>query len=124
MISVTRKFTFESAHNLPHYEGKCHNIHGHSYTLEVTVSGNLINDTDNPKCGMIIDFHDLDALVKDKIINVMDHTYLNDIFSNPTAENMVLGIFNALKEALPTSLKLVRCRLWETDNSYAECTED
>ena len=63
MITVTKRFKFEAAHFLPYYDGACANMHGHSYHLDVTVIGDLCTDTNNPKCGMIIDFKDLKALV-------------------------------------------------------------
>ena len=59
MTTVTKIFKFEACHNLPHYEGACHNLHGHSYKLEVTVGGTVETSTNNPKCGMIVDFKDL-----------------------------------------------------------------
>ena len=55
-IRITKKFTFEAAHALYGYDGKCKNIHGHSYKLFVTIIGNPIKDSNNVKFGMIIDF--------------------------------------------------------------------
>ena len=74
MISVTKIFTFDSAHNLINYDGACKNLHGHTYKLEVTVSGE-INDM-----GMICDFNELSFLIKNNIISKLDHRYINDIF--------------------------------------------
>ena len=59
MTTVTKLFEFEACHHLPHYDGACHNLHGHSYKLEVTVSGQVSKNENDPKCGMIIDFKDL-----------------------------------------------------------------
>lgn len=122
MIKLTRQFRFEAAHFLPHYDGACANMHGHSYKLEVTVTGRIISDTENPKCGMIIDFKDLDKIVNDSIISEVDHSLLNHTFKNPTAELMVSAISEKISKCLPKGVLLVSCKLWETENSYAEYT--
>lgn len=120
ILSVTKQFRFEACHHLPYYNGKCKNLHGHSYKLEVTVAGRPVVNTDNPKCGMIIDFNDLKEIVENEIIRYVDHRDLNELYENPTAENMVVDFFKRVYNALPKSLKLQRIRLWETDSSYAE----
>ena len=123
MITVTKQFMFEACHHLPHYEGACHNLHGHSYKLEVTVNGLVELDPSNPKCGMIVDFKDLKQIVKDKVVDKYDHQNLNDFFNNPTAEIMVAQIaLDLIAELEPKGLSLVSCRLWETTTSYAEYT--
>lgn len=118
MVTVTKLFEFEACHHLPNYLGPCHNIHGHSYKLEVTVGG-LIH-TDGEKKGMIIDFKDLKRIVKDVAIDKYDHANLNDYFKNPTAENMVLRIGRDIQEKLPEHTHVVSCKLWETSSSFAE----
>lgn len=120
MITVTKIFMFEASHNLPHYVGACHNLHGHSYKLEVTVCGAIETDTTNPKCGMIIDFKDLKEIVKKVAVDKYDHSYLNDFFENPTAEIMVQQIASDIIASLPRGKHLVSCKLWETTTSYAE----
>lgn len=120
MITVTKQFMFEACHRLPHYDGACHNLHGHSYKLEVTVGGDVKSDTNNPKCGMIIDFKDLKKIVKDVAVDKYDHSYLNDFFENPTAEIMVNRIAIDIMKKLPDGVYLVSCKLWETTTSYAE----
>ena len=121
MTTVTKIFMFEASHNLPHYEGACHNLHGHSYKLEVTVGGQLVTDTQNAKCGMIIDFKDLKAIVNEVAVDKYDHSYLNDFFPNPTAEIMVEKIAkDIISKISGTSVYLVSCKLWETTTSYAE----
>ena len=92
LIRVTRHEEFETAHLLPGYNGGCGRLHGHSYKLEVTVSGPIIEDETNPKCGMIIDFKDLKKIVNEVAVDKYDHSYLNDYFPNPTAEIMVKQI--------------------------------
>lgn len=120
MLTVTKIFMFEASHKLPHYDGDCHKLHGHSYKLEVTIAGNIEKDTNNPKCGMILDFKDLSSLVKEVAVDKYDHSYLNDFFPNPTAEIMVKQIGLDIIKKLPKNCSLVSCKLWETTTSYAE----
>ena len=120
MLTVTKIFKFEAAHHLPHYEGACHNVHGHSYKLEVTIGGSVVTSTSNPKCGMICDFKDLKKLVNEIVVDKYDHSNLNDYFENPTAENMVKQIALDIIAGLPKNCYLVSCKLWETETSYAE----
>lgn len=120
MITVTKIFNFEASHKLPHYEGACHNLHGHSYKLEVTISGEIKESEKDPKCGMIMDFKDLKKIVNKVAVNKYDHAYLNDFFPNPTAEIMVEHIGLSIIDALPIGVYLVSCKLWETATSYAE----
>ena len=122
MLTVTKHFGFEACHHLPYYEGACHNIHGHSYKLDVTVGGNIIKDTNNPKCGMIVDFKDLKKIVKESVVDRYDHSNLNDFFENPTAEIMVVDIAYSIMQKLPKEVYLVSVKLWETEDSYAEYT--
>ena len=72
-IRITKKFNFETGHALYGYDGKCKNVHGHSYKLEVTVSGKPITDASNVKFGMVIDFGDLKKIVKEEIVDLFDH---------------------------------------------------
>ena len=73
MIRITKKFDFETGHALYGYDGKCKNIHGHSYKLFVTVQGTPITDTTHVKYGMVIDFTDLKKIVKEEIVDKFDH---------------------------------------------------
>jgi 6-pyruvoyltetrahydropterin/6-carboxytetrahydropterin synthase len=111
LTRVTRAFSFEAAHQLDWHSGACKNLHGHSYRLEVTVSGALDNH------GIVIDFADLSAVVQRDVIDVFDHTYLNDLLANPTAELIAQDIWNRLAAA---GLVLHRIVLWETANSSVE----
>ena len=72
-IRLTKEFCFEMSHALDNYDGLCRNIHGHSYKLMVTIKGELIQDRDNPKCGMVMDFGDLKRIVESQIIDKYDH---------------------------------------------------
>ena len=68
IIRITKQFNFEAGHALYGYDGKCKNVHGHSYKLSVTVSGEPITDNTNVKFGMVIDFSDLKKIVKEEIV--------------------------------------------------------
>lgn len=108
---VSRNFSFEAAHQLEWHSGACKNLHGHSYRLEVTVAGQL---DDN---GIVIDFSDLSAVVNREVIDVYDHTYLNDFLPNPTAELIAADIWQRLDAA---GLGVDTIVLWETENSKVE----
>jgi 6-pyruvoyltetrahydropterin/6-carboxytetrahydropterin synthase len=143
-VRVTREFRFEMAHALWNYDGKCANIHGHSYILQVTVIGEPISDENNPKYGMVIDFGDLKKIVNKAIVDVMDHSLVisekseyegllqtEQMFERrhitsfqPTCENMVIEFARILKKELPSSVKLFSVRLWETATSFAEWYAD
>ena len=121
MLTVTKIFTFDASHNLPYYKGPCHNLHGHTYKLEVTVSGDIQEDKTKSDCGMIIDFSELKRIVNDTVISKYDHNYLNNFFENPTAEIMVRQIAKDIENNLPKSVILCSVKLWEKiDGSYAE----
>ena len=113
---LTRKFKFDAAHELPHYKGKCSNLHGHTWHLEIEVEG-----LPNVTTGMIMDFSTLKKIVDTLIIDQLDHYFINDIIKNPTAEMMVYWIVDQLNELAEFSnTKLSRVRLYETEDSYAE----
>ena len=109
--SVTRSFRFEAAHQLPWHPGKCRDLHGHSYRLEVTVEGPL-NES-----GIVIDFGDLGDIVERHVVEPLDHAYLNDLIENPTAELIAQHVWKQLETL---DLPVRRVRLWETADCYAE----
>lgn len=140
-IRITKQFNFETGHALYGYDGKCRNVHGHSYKLSVTVIGNPITDTSHVKLGMVIDFSDLKKIVKEEIVNQFDHATVfnkntphielaneltqrghNVILADyqPTSENMVLDFAVKIKARLPENIKLHSLKLQETDTSFAE----
>ena len=144
-IRITKHFDFESAHALYGYDGKCKNIHGHSYHLYVTVIGEPIDDGENPKNGMVMDFGDLKRIVKKEIVDVFDHSVVfnansphkelaNTIKENahriilvpyqPTSENMLFDFADRIKALLPKEVALHSLKLNETANSYAEWFAD
>jgi 6-pyruvoyltetrahydropterin/6-carboxytetrahydropterin synthase len=109
--SVTRCFSFEAAHQLPWHPGKCRDLHGHGYRLEVTVEG-PVNEQ-----GVVLDFADVEAVVEREVIARYDHTYLNDLFDNPTAELIAHDAWKRLEAA---DLAVTRIRLWETADCMVE----
>ncbi len=140
-IRITKQFNFETGHALYGYDGKCKNVHGHSYKLSVTVIGKPITDTKNVKYGMVIDFSDLKKIVKEEIVDLFDHaTVFNKntphielaeelksrghhvilVDYQPTSENMVIDFASKIKARLPENIKLFSLRLQETESSYAE----
>jgi 6-pyruvoyltetrahydropterin/6-carboxytetrahydropterin synthase len=140
-IRITKQFSFETGHALYGYDGKCKNVHGHSYKLSVTVIGKPISDNSNVKFGMVIDFSDLKKIVKEEIVDVFDHaTVFNKntphvelaaelenrghhvilVNYQPTSENMVTDFAQKIKNRLPADIKLHSLKLQETDTSFAE----
>lgn len=140
-IRITKQFTFETGHALYGYDGKCRNVHGHSYKLSVTVIGSPITDSNHVKYGMVIDFSDLKKIVQEEIVSKFDHATVfnkntphielakelatrgHDIILvdyQPTSENMVIDFANKIKNRLPENISLFSLRLQETESSYAE----
>jgi 6-pyruvoyltetrahydropterin/6-carboxytetrahydropterin synthase len=106
-MSVVRRYRFEAAHRLPWHPGKCRGVHGHSYILEVTVTGSL------DERGVVMDFAEVDTVVNGEVLRVLDHTNLNDVLENPTAELIISWIGKALDAA---GLAWSSMRLWETED--------
>ena len=140
-IRITKQFNFETGHALYGYDGKCKNVHGHSYKLSVTVSGTPISDNTNVKFGMVIDFGDLKKIVKEEIVDLFDHaTVFNKntphvelaqelitrghhvllVDYQPTSEMMVIDFAKKIKGRLPDNIKLHSIKLQETETSFAE----
>lgn len=116
MLTVTKIFDFAYAHYLPDYPGKCAKLHGHTGILEVELTKS--KDFGSPYPDMVIDFSELKKVVEVKVLRQFDHKFINDEMRIPTAENMVEWIVEKLQEVFPNSL--IRVRLYETPDSYAE----
>jgi len=140
-IRITKKFHFETGHALYGYDGKCRNVHGHSYKLSVTVIGTPISDSTNVKYGMVIDFGDLKKIVASEIVDKFDHaTVFNKntphielanelekrghniilVDYQPTSEMMLVDFAKKIKKRLPKTIKLHSLKLQETGTSPAE----
>lgn len=126
IITVTRKFSFEAAHHLPLHKGKCRRLHGHTYNMEVEVWRDMDREKRDPsETGMVMDFGDLKEVVNKLIIEKFDHEYLNTSFENPTAEVMLDSIVAILQQAFEAfGARLIRVKLQETENSWAEWKSD
>jgi 6-pyruvoyltetrahydropterin/6-carboxytetrahydropterin synthase len=114
---VSRKFHFDAAHWLPDYIGKCQHLHGHRWTVEVGIYGEV-----GQASGMVIDFSVLKEIVQNTIIDKLDHSCLNDILPNPTAENLAIYISNKLRpsiDSLSANFRLTYIKVGETEDSYA-----
>ena len=112
-ISVTKEFTFDAAHKLENYRGKCESLHGHTWRAQVTVTGKIDED------GMVFDFTEMKRLINKHIKSRIDHSYLNDLISQPTAENIAIWIHEQLS---PYLKNISEIRIYESPTSYATLT--
>lgn len=140
-IRITKQFSFETGHALYGYDGKCRNVHGHSYKLSVTVIGTPISDSSHVKYGMVIDFGDLKKIVNEEIVDIFDHaTVFNKntphvelaaelknrghhvllVDYQPTSEMMVIDFAEKIGSRLPQNIRLHSIKLQETESSFAE----
>jgi len=127
-VLVSKEFTFDASHHLHNYEGKCKNLHGHTYKVIFGISGYLDDR------GLMIDFGDIKEIWKSDIEIYLDHRYLNETLPpmNTTAENMVVWIYEKMVVALTTEENLKKyqgarvefVRLYETPTSYAEARRE
>ncbi|MGM0635304.1 MAG: 6-carboxytetrahydropterin synthase QueD [Bacteroidota bacterium] len=140
-IRITKQFTFETAHALHGYDGKCRNIHGHSYKLDVTVLGEPIAEPKSAKRGMVIDFGDLKKIVKTEIVDIWDHAIILNretphiklaeelkstghnvvlVDYQPTSEKMIEDFAQKIIAKLPEDITLHSLKLRETETAFAE----
>jgi 6-pyruvoyltetrahydropterin/6-carboxytetrahydropterin synthase len=148
MLTITRKLEFDAGHRIPDHKSQCRNLHGHRYTLEITLVGQVIEQEGNSDNGMIMDFSDVKALAKQHLVDVWDHAFLvyakdapvRDFLASlpghktvvidciPTVENLARTAFAILKAAYTdrygTGLRLHKLVLHETPNCWAEISED
>lgn len=136
-MKISKIFTFDASHMLDGHDGKCQNLHGHTYQLEVTVASILINE--GAKAGMVMDFADLKTWVKQTILEPFDHAFLyhgnNEresqiaallegwqmktlcLNQRTTAEYLAIEMYHRLQAV---DVPVCRIKLWETPTSYAE----
>lgn len=144
-VQITRKVEFDAGHRIPNHESKCRNIHGHRYVLEVTIEGPVNPNRGETDDGMIVDFGNLKQILHELIVDPWDHSFLvaksdvemlraldampashktvvlDDV---PTAENLATLIFRRVygyMEEHDSPCSLVKVRLYETPNCYADC---
>ena len=122
MFQLLVKEHFNAAHSLRGYQGKCANIHGHTWIVEILVAGNQLDEL-----GMIIDFGELKKIVKEKTAQ-LDHQYINELAEfgdgglNPTAENIARYLYRQLQKELANThpqISLLEVKVWESNSSCA-----
>lgn len=147
MITITRKLEFDAGHRIPDHKSQCRNLHGHRYTLEITLVGEVIEEEGSSDNGMIMDFSDVKALAKTHLVDIWDHAFLvyaKDtavrsflatipdhktvvIDKIPTVENLARTAFDTLRtvyhDRYGTGLRLHKLVLHETPNCWAEITD-
>ncbi|MDR0616091.1 MAG: 6-carboxytetrahydropterin synthase QueD [Synergistaceae bacterium] len=109
---LKKEFTFDAAHNLIKYHGKCERLHGHTYRMSVVIKG--VPDEE----GMIVDFLEIKRIVNEEIISKFDHAYLNDILGQPSAENVARFSFEKLDPLIcGKNYALHQVEVWESPSS-------
>jgi 6-pyruvoyltetrahydropterin/6-carboxytetrahydropterin synthase len=119
MFEVSVERTFAAGHALRNYHGKCENVHGHNYRVQITVQGEQLDAN-----GLLVDFLELKRLT-DEVIEYLDHRFINDLVPfdilNPSAENIAKYFYDrvstGLAQEIPTRISAVK--IWETDTSSA-----
>ncbi len=143
-MQITTRLEFDAGHRIPCHKSQCRNLHGHRYAIEITLSGDIIQQENTSENGMVMDFSDVKAIARRAVVDIWDHAFLvykNDtevltflktlpdhktviMNSVPTAENMAAEAFRILKseyqDTYGNHLKLERVRLYETPNSWAD----
>ncbi|MFY9326573.1 MAG: 6-carboxytetrahydropterin synthase QueD [Georgfuchsia sp.] len=143
-MQITRRLEFDAGHRIPMHQSQCRHLHGHRYALEVTLSGNIIQDTQSAKDGMLLDFNEVKEIARIHLIDKWDHAFLvssNDkavvdfldtlpdhktvrLDAVPTVENLARIAFNILeplyRNSYSNQLRLERVRLYETPNCWAD----
>lgn len=146
MLTITRKLEFDAGHRIPDHKSQCRNLHGHRYTLEITLRGATIEEEGSSDNGMIMDFSDIKTLAKEHLVDVWDHAFLvyekdwtvRDFLASlpdhktvvinriPTVENLAQTAYQILdpvyQDRYGTGLRLHKLVLYETPNCWAEIT--
>jgi len=115
MYEVSVEQTFAAGHALRNYKGKCENVHGHNFKVQVVIEGEKLDET-----GLLVDFIDVRNAMR-AIIDRLDHVFLNDIepftIKNPSAENIAEYFFTEMSQSLKTTvpIRIREVKIWETD---------
>lgn len=144
MLTITRKLEFDAGHRIPDHKSQCRNLHGHRYTLLITLVGEVIEHEGQSDNGMVMDFSDIKALAKTHLVDLWDHAFLvyrgdalvREFLDSlpdhktvvldciPTVENLARAAFDILKnvyqDQFNTGLTLDKITLYETPNCWAE----
>jgi 6-pyruvoyltetrahydropterin/6-carboxytetrahydropterin synthase len=122
MFEVTVEQTFAAGHALRHYKGKCENVHGHNYRVQVTAEGERLNSI-----GLLVDFVELKRVVR-QVVDGLDHQFINELepftVLNPSAENIAKYFYDQVMEGMDLAasevpVRISQVRVWETDTSIA-----
>lgn len=143
-MEITTRLEFDAGHRIPNHKSQCRNLHGHRYVIEITLGGDIIQNEKTSEDGMVMDFSDVKRIARESVVDVWDHAFLvyrhdrvildflntlpnhkTVIFETvPTAENMAAEAFRILKnqyhDIYGNHLTLLRVRLYETPNSWAD----
>ena len=144
MLTITRKMEFDAGHRIPDHSSQCRNLHGHRYSLLITLTGEVVQQAGESDNGMIMDFGDIKALANQYLVNLWDHAFIvyqgdtqvRDFLDSmpdhktvvidrvPTVENLAKIAFDTLKGVYQgrygRHLSLTRITLYETPNCWAE----
>ncbi|MEW6196875.1 MAG: 6-carboxytetrahydropterin synthase QueD [Bacteroidota bacterium] len=132
-MKIAKEFNWEMGHRLPFHEGKCRNLHGHSYKCMVEVTG------EPDKNGIVLDYYDLKKII-DPVIDQLDHSFMVNtsdkelidaldklgsrkvvVDFETTAENICIYLLKKIsQEKLPGNISLLKVKVFETENTYAE----
>lgn len=145
-MQITTRLEFDAGHRIPDHKSQCRNLHGHRYAIEITLSGDIIQQEHASENGMVMDFSDVKKIARETVVDVWDHAFivyqhdqvvldfLNTLPNHktvifptiPTAENMASEAFRLLKaqykDVYGNHLTLERVRLYETPNSWTDAT--
>ena len=143
-MQITTRLEFDAGHRIPCHKSQCRNLHGHRYSIEITLSGDIITQDNVSETGMVMDFSDVKRIARESLVEVWDHAFLvykddtevlnflntlpnhkTVVFPTvPTAENMAAQAFSILKsqykDTYGNHLTLERVRLYETPNNWAD----
>jgi 6-pyruvoyltetrahydropterin/6-carboxytetrahydropterin synthase len=145
-MQITTRLEFDAGHRIPCHKSQCRNLHGHRYAIEITLSGDVIQQEGSSEQGMVMDFSDVKAIARKVVVEPWDHAFL--VYKGdaevlnflrglpdhktvvmetvPTAENMAAEAFRILngcyKDIYGNHLRLERVRLFETPNSWVDAT--
>ena len=146
-MEITTRMEFDSGHRIPNHKSTCRNLHGHRYALEVTITGDIIDEENISDFGMVMDFKDAKNLIKKVIVDEWDHAFiafekdhevidfLNSLKNHktvilervPTVENMAVTALELLSCAFNAefgdSIRPIKVRLYETPNNWADALE-
>ncbi len=112
---------FDAAHFLRNYSGKCQNMHGHTWTVDIEIYGSELDG-----CGMLLDFSNVKKLLADEL-DKYDHKIINEAETfckiNPTAENLAEEVYKNLKKSMPDKISLKSVKVWESPRAWAKFEE-